>query len=866
MSRHDKDYNSSVKLSAYADLMLDRIDTCINDKISKNVTRLASAIVTKVNSDGSVNIRLPSEDNTEFTKIQNQCPYELKIGDAVELTLKNGSFNNCWVSARHGMGTRATGEGSSGSYVLPVATATQLGGIKVGAGLVISNGVLSVTGGGTADAVEWKNVLTTPTTLAGYGITDARINSGTITLGGNSIVPLTASSSLDATKLVGNVPSATKATQDSMGNVIVDTYAKKTEIPSLSGYATQSWVKNQGYLTEHQSLANYALKTEIPTIPTKVSSFENDVGYLTSHQSLADYATKSWVQNQGYLTTHQDISGLATKLELKTVEDKIPIIPTKVSAFENDAGYLTQHQSLANYALKSELPKNVSELDNDAKYITISEVPVQSINGKTGIVNLTAADVGALSSDTAIPVVNNGQITIQKNGENVKTFGLNDSTNSIINIEVPTAVSELENDKGYLTSVPVTSVNGKTGEVQLSAADIGALPDTTSIPVVNNTIITLKDSVSDAELGNFSTNTSTAKTINIPIPVVNNGKITIQKNGENAGSFSLNDSVNTAINITVPTKTSDLSNDSGYLTSVPVTSVNNKTGEVTLTPSDVGALSTAGGSLTGSLDIKNSAGDSAVSLNTDGLIKGNKIQLTGLAESENALTSFITKDETGVLQTRNAAQVIEDLNVATKNDLPAVNNGKLTVNIKKGTDTSSKTFSANQSADETVDIEIPVVQKVLVGSDTEVPSANAVINALSSSGYGDMMKSSYAPNSNDTVEKAFKDENGNNIASTYIPKFKLLSNTDANSLTTSSICVIGTGNTNLPDEATGSVLFVAGDGTNAFQIIVIYATNTLNHRAYKDGAWTIWRNTEAKVSADSAANFDAYGIGFITGE
>ena len=113
MSRHDKDYNSSVKLSAYADLMLDRIDTCISDKISKSVTRLASAIVTKVNSDGSVNIRLPSEDNSEFTKIQNQCPYELKVGDAVELTLKNGSFNNCWVSARHGMGTRITNESSS---------------------------------------------------------------------------------------------------------------------------------------------------------------------------------------------------------------------------------------------------------------------------------------------------------------------------------------------------------------------------------------------------------------------------------------------------------------------------------------------------------------------------------------------------------------------------------------------------------------------------------------------------------------------------------------------------------------------------------------------------------------------------------
>ena len=608
MSRHDKDYNSSVKLSAYADLMLDRIDTCISDKISKSVTRLASAIVTKVNSDGSVNIRLPSEDNTEFTKIQNQCPYELKIGDAVELTLKNGSFNNCWVSAKHGMGIRATSEGSSGAYVLPVATATQLGGIKVGAGLVISNGVLSVTGGGTADAVEWKNVLNTPTTLAGYGITDARINSGTITLGENSIVPLTASSNLDATKLVGNVPSATKAIQDGNGDVIVDTYAKKTDIPSLSGYATQTWVQNQGYLTQHQSLAEYALKTEIPIVPNKVSAFENDAGYLTSHQSLKDYATKSWVQNQGYLTQHQDISGLATKLELQTVEDKIPTIPTKVSAFEHDAGYLTQHQSFANYALKSELPKKVSDLTNDVKYITASGAPVQSVNGQTGAVSLTANDVGALPNTTPIPVVNNAKLTVQKNGVAVDSFTANASVDKIINIEVPTKASDIE------------------------------------------------------------------------------------------------------------------------------------------------------------------------AISTDN------------------------------------------------------------------------------------------ISQTLGNSETKVPSEKAVAQAMSAAGYGDMLKANYATKSDSIVDKSYADENGDNIASTYLPKFKLLNNTDANSLITSQICVIGAGNTNLPDEATGSVLFVAGDGTNAFQIIVVYATNTLNHRAYKDGAWTIWRNTEAKTSTDSATNFDAYGLGFITEE
>lgn len=45
-----------------------------------------------------------------------------------------------------------------------------------------------------------------------------------------------------------------------------------------------------------------------------------------------------------------------------------------------------------------------------------------------------------------------------------------------------------------------------------------------------------------------------------------------------------------AVSISVPTKTSDLTNDSGFLTSAPVASVNGQTGAVSLDASDVGAL------------------------------------------------------------------------------------------------------------------------------------------------------------------------------------------------------------------------------------------------------------------------------------
>lgn len=54
-------------------------------------------------------------------------------------------------------------------------------------------------------------------------------------------------------------------------------------------YDASKWEK-LGDFRATVDLANYAKKSEIPT---KVSQLSNDKGYLTSHQSLADYAKKS---------------------------------------------------------------------------------------------------------------------------------------------------------------------------------------------------------------------------------------------------------------------------------------------------------------------------------------------------------------------------------------------------------------------------------------------------------------------------------------------------------------------------------------------------------------------------------------------
>ena len=155
-------------------------------------------------------------------------------------------------------------------FELPVATNSVLGGIKVGAGLNITeDGILSATGGGTADAVNWENVIGRPTNLSQF-------------------------------------------TNDS-GFITSD------DLPDLSEYALKS---------ELPDLSTYALKSEIPIVPTNVGSFTNDAGYITN-SALTDYAKKSEIPDISGLATKSELSGYALKSHTHVVADitDFPEIP-----------------------------------------------------------------------------------------------------------------------------------------------------------------------------------------------------------------------------------------------------------------------------------------------------------------------------------------------------------------------------------------------------------------------------------------------------------------------------------------------------------------------------------------------------------
>lgn len=69
---------------------------------SYGITSFISAIITGVNSDGTVNVKIPPDDNRYINNLLNKSNVSLSVGDSVELCTKNGRISNSWVAIKHG--------------------------------------------------------------------------------------------------------------------------------------------------------------------------------------------------------------------------------------------------------------------------------------------------------------------------------------------------------------------------------------------------------------------------------------------------------------------------------------------------------------------------------------------------------------------------------------------------------------------------------------------------------------------------------------------------------------------------------------------------------------------------------------------
>lgn len=367
------------------------------------------------------------------------------------------------------------------------------------------------------------------------------------------------------------------------------------------------------------------------------------------------------------------------------------------------SGYVETTTTVNGHALSGDVTVTKADVglgnvDNVRQYSASNPppYPVTSVNGETGAVSLSIPSATSdLTNDSGfitsadLPTVNNKTITIQKNGTTVESFTLNQSNDETINITlakgdvglgnvanelqysannpppypvtdvevngtsvvvnkvaeitVPTKVSELTNDAGYVTAAqidnPVTSVNGQTGDVVLSIPtktsdltnDSGFITSTTAnatylkktgggitgdLDVVGeltggtieeggvalSTKYTLKTDFNNVVDG--TTQVGDAAKLNgqqpsyylnynnlsnkPTIPTVNNSTITFSKNGTSVGDITLNQASAETINFELAKTDVGLGNVDNvrqYSASnpppYPVSSVNGKTGAVT---------------------------------------------------------------------------------------------------------------------------------------------------------------------------------------------------------------------------------------------------------------------------------------------
>ena len=142
----------------------------------------------------------------------------------------------------------------------------------------------------------------------------------------------------------------------------LDGYAKTTDIPSVEGFATKSYVDENiakvatsgdidlsNYVTKDTVYTKAQTDALIPSVPSKVSELENDSNYLSSIPE--EYVTDTELNAKGYLTEHQDLSAYALKTEIPTVPSLDGYATTE---YVNNAISNVPTTDLSNYYTKAE--------------------------------------------------------------------------------------------------------------------------------------------------------------------------------------------------------------------------------------------------------------------------------------------------------------------------------------------------------------------------------------------------------------------------------------------------------------------------------------------------------------------------------
>ena len=328
---------------------------------------------------------------------------------------------------------------------------------------------------------------------------------------------------------------------------------------------------------------------------------------------------------------------------------------------------------------------------------------------------------------------------------------------------------------------PVTSVNGQTGDVTISAGgNVDSVNGKTGVVVLNK---------SDVGLGNVDNVRQYSTSNPPPYPVqsvdgatgavvTNAVKTTPQslsdtqkqqvRNNIGAGTSSFDGDYNSLTNKpTIPTKTSQLDNDSHYITAneAPVQSVNTKTGAVVLTQDDVGDGATyvrTHNDFTDALKTQINTNKDNIAM-AEGDIDGLQTDVGTLKTNVGNIQTALTSKQDVIV---GAASTITDNNLVTDRALISDSSGKVAVSNVTSTElgyldgvTSNVQTQLNNKLEN-----IPIATSTTLGGVKPVAKTSDMTQSVGvdangalytapgggGTGSGDMLKSVYDPQNKST--------------------------------------------------------------------------------------------------------------------
>ena len=174
--------------------------------------------------------------------------------------------------------------------------------------------------------------------------------------------------------------------------------------------------------TVNETFNASADKTVTINVPSKTSHITNDSGFITSAADITGNAATA--------TTADKTKGTLT---------------IKMKNYDNNTETTDTFNGNADKTITIGVPTKVSQLENDSQFITSSA----SITG-----NAATATTATTATKTQ------GTLTIKMKNydtDTETTDSFNGYENKTITIGVPTKLSQLDNDKGFITSVPQAS-------------------------------------------------------------------------------------------------------------------------------------------------------------------------------------------------------------------------------------------------------------------------------------------------------------------------------------------------------------------------------------------------------------------------